>query len=110
MLSQRRGQSWVTAVGLVAGDPSAGETAGHCGLDQPARQLRLRGEPDVLGHPGLRPALRVVGPRLGQVERDIDQSVPDGGGVGQVDCELTVLDLPGGPGVLPLHADGVAAL
>ena len=48
--------------------------------------------------------------RSRQVELAVDQRMPTAGGVGQEHPQLTVVDLPGGAGVLPLHPGRAAAL
>jgi hypothetical protein len=55
-------------------------------------------------------AIRIGGPRPGQVKLPVDHRVPAPAGVTEVDGDLGVLDPAGGAGVLPLHPDGVPAL
>jgi hypothetical protein len=45
-----------------------------------------------------------------QVQLPVDQRVPGRGGIPEVDGDLRVLDPPGSPGVLPLHAGRGSAL
>jgi len=45
-----------------------------------------------------------------QVQGAVDEGMAAARGVGQVDCDLGVLDPPGRAGVLPLHADAALAL
>jgi hypothetical protein len=63
-----------------------------------------------LGDAGLSAPLFVLGPFLGQVETDIDQGVLAAADVGEVDADLTVVDLAQPAAPLPLHADGGVAL
>ncbi len=51
--AQYGGQVWVTAVGLVAGDPPARQSAGDGGFDEAACQLWFGGEGNRVGHCGL---------------------------------------------------------
>jgi hypothetical protein len=108
--AKRGGQAWVAAVGFVAGDPPARQSAGQRGLDQPAGQLWLGGESDGVGHCCLGTSLWVLSPRFRQVEGHVEQGVPSRCRIRQMHGELAVLDLPGGAGVLPLNSDGVDAL
>lgn len=74
--SQGRGQKGVTAVCLVASNPPTWQPTGEGGVDQPSCQLRLRGEPDRVRHPGLSPPNGVLGPRFRQIDSDVEQGVP----------------------------------
>ena len=53
---------------------------------------------------------RVSSPGPGQVELPVNQRVPAGGRVAEIDSDLGVLDPPGRPGVLPLHPGRGGAL
>jgi len=61
-------------------------------------------------HPGLGAAGRVQREGLRQIQLDVDQRLPPRGHIRRVHRHLTVLHLPGHPGVLPRHPHGVAAL
>jgi hypothetical protein len=52
-------------------------------LQQVPGELRLRGEHDLVRHPGQLAALVVGGPVRGKVERAPDQGVPGRGRAGQ---------------------------
>ena len=68
--------------------------------DQLRGQLRLGAEDDVVGHAGLVAARGIVGPFvLRQIQPLVQQRVPPGAGVGQVDGHLAVVDLAGRPAV-----------
>jgi hypothetical protein len=64
----------------------------------PVASAGLGQKVDVVGHSGVGEPLRVGGPGLREVELAVDQGVPAGCGVGQVDRDLGVLDPPGGAG------------
>src|SRR6185312_535807 len=66
-------------------------------------ELRLGREPDLGRDPCRRATIGVLGPRRGQVELAIHQRPPPRAAVSQKHPELTVVDLPGGAGVLTLH-------
>ncbi len=107
---QPAAQRRTAAVDLVGGHPSGRHAGVQRALQPPAGQLRLGLELD-LGGDASGPAARRVGqPSLGQVQLAVDHAMPGGGGIGQVDGDLGVVDLAGGAGVLALHPDGVAAL
>src|SRR5262249_31989123 len=68
-------------------------------------QLVPRPEADRPGDPRPGPPPFVAGPRLGQVQADIDQGVLAAADVGQVDADLAVVDLAQAAAPLPLHPD-----
>src|SRR5512142_1534173 len=59
---------------------------------------------------GLPTTRSILGPTLGQIQLSIQQRVACLTGIGQQDAQLTVLDTPGRPTVLPLHSHRLAAL
>jgi hypothetical protein len=73
-------------------------------------QLRLGGEVHRRRHPGFPAPLRVLGPFLRQIQLPIQERPPPAAGVSQEHPDLTILDAPGGPAVLALHADRFAPL
>ena len=96
-------QRTVIPVCLVGGRPGERHARGGGPADHRLGELRLGGEPGIGGYPGGLAARRVADPRLRQVQLPVDQRVPTGRGVGEVDRDLGVLDLARGAGVLPLH-------
>jgi hypothetical protein len=66
-------------------------------------------EPDLVGDAGGPAALGVGQPPAGQVQLAVDHPVAGRGGMGQVDGDLSVVDLAGGAGVLTAHPDRVGA-
>jgi hypothetical protein len=79
-------------------------------LQHPAGQLGLGRKPDLVGNASGPTARRIVKPALGQVQLPVDHPVPGTAGVGQVDSDLGVVVLAGGPGVLALHPHRPGAL
>src|SRR3954447_4169186 len=57
-----------------------------------------------------RPARRIVGPGLGQIEGPIDKGVPPARDIGRKYANLAVRDLACGARVLPSHTAGGLAL
>ena len=103
-------QCGVGAVDLVTGHPRTRHFRLHGTGDHRRGQRRLGRELRFVRHTGRGAPVTVVGPRLGQIQRPVDQRVPGRCGVGQVDRDLGVLDPPSGAGVLALHPHTVAAL
>jgi len=111
MFGQPVAQARVLPERLVRGEPAARQPAGAVDAFEHAHdQLGLGGELGLVRDPRRRAPLGVLGPRGGQVELAVDQRVPARRGVGQEHPQLTVVDLPGGAGVLPLHPGRPAAL
>jgi hypothetical protein len=100
----------VTAVSLIRRGPRRGHVRVEGAGEHPPGQNKLGGELDVSRDTRGGAPIRVVGPRLGQVDLPVDQRVATRRGIGEVDRDLRVLHPPGGPGVLPLHTDGVHTL
>ena len=63
-----------------------------------------------IGHAGLGSARPVRGPTLRKIPSAVDERPAVAAGIGQEDPDLTVLNPPGGPAILPLHAGGLAPL
>jgi hypothetical protein len=63
------------AVNAVACHPGERHVCGDSPLDHPGRYRRRGGEGDLVRHMGRRPAMRIAGPALGQVELPVDQRV-----------------------------------
>ena len=98
---QGRAQFGIGAIDFVAGHPRAGRRRPGCGDLSAAASVwwrtRYRPAPSPRrGGRGPRPALR-------QVQLPVDQRVSRGRGIRQIDCDLGVLDPPGGTGVLAMH-------
>ena len=105
--------SRVLAVGLVRGHPRPLVSTPACvgAVEHGDPELRLGREPDlVAGSPAAAQRSAVLGPGGGQVELAVDQRPTTDRGVGQEHPELTVVDLPGGAGVLALHPGRAHAL
>src|SRR4029078_10574067 len=96
----------VSYVDLVAGAPRGGDPSSNGTVDQLGCQCGLYGKSSsVRGYSRAVTAVRIFSPAAGKVESAVDESVPAGRGVGQVDRHLGVLDPAGGAGVLALHPD-----
>ena len=65
---------------------------------------------DRLGDAGLGPPRPILGPAFGQIEGTVDQRPAVAAGIGQEHADLAVLDPSRRAGILPLHADRLAAL
>jgi hypothetical protein len=103
-------QPRVGAVNLVPGDPAGRNSSLDGPGDHVARQGGFRRELDAGRDAGGGAAVRVLGPRLRQVQRAVEKRVSPRGGGGQIDRHLSILDPTGGAGVLPLHTNAVHAL
>src|SRR5690606_27458943 len=97
-------------VGSVGEDDLARDFIADSAFDHVEGQLDLRLEGHCVGDLGLVAPRGVFGPGLGQVEFEVEGKLLGGGRGAQADADLTVGDLAGRAGVLPLHADGVLAL
>jgi hypothetical protein len=91
-LLEARPQAGVDAVGLIPGDEIRVHARVERGLDHVGGQLGLGRERDFLGNSGALAPARIIGPYFRQVEADIDRGMPGGGGEGEVDGQLAVLD------------------
>src|SRR5215213_10673502 len=79
-------------------------------LDRGARKVWLCRKGNLLGYVRRRPARRIVGPGLGQIESPVNKSVPLARDIGREYADLAVGDLARRAGVLPSHAAGGLAL
>src|SRR4051795_12938728 len=75
-----------------------------------ARKVWLGRKGNLLRYVHRRPARRIVGPGLGQIEGPVDKSVPLARDIGREYADLAVRDLARRAGVLPRHAAGRLAL
>ena len=107
---QPAAQRRVAAVDLIGGHPAGRHPGIQRAFQHHPGQLRLGGKGARGGHPGGVAALSVGQPPPGQVQLTVDHPVPGRGGIRQVDGDLGVVDLAGGPGVLALHPDRAGAL
>lgn len=103
-------QSGVVAVGLVRGEPAHLDTGLQHTVEHPLGQYGFGRELDLGADSGLLAAFPVLDPGRRQVKLAVDQRPASGRDVGQEHAELTVLDPPGGAGVLSLHSGGCGAL
>src|SRR3954451_19390806 len=70
----------------------------------------ISGEVDLIRDGGRGTPVRILAPRLGQVELAVDQGVALAAGLGQEDADLHVLNPTCRAAVLPGHAGGLLAL
>ena len=104
-------QPRVGAVDFIAGHPRGRYVCLDRAVDQRRGKPRLGGKaPVLLRDSRLIAAIGILGPRLGQVERAVDQGVPTWGGIGQINRALGVLDAARGARVLALDSHAVVAL
>ena len=92
----------------------SGPAGGQPGREQPFqlvhRQLRLGGEHQVIGDPGVSPPGQVAGPPVRHVHVEIRPGLPPGGDVGGEHGGHAVFHLAGTPGVLRRHARRAVAV
>lgn len=81
----------------------------HSG-NQLTRDRDLGREGDPLRYAGAAAAEWVLGPGLRQIQPSIDYSLPKRAGIAEEQTELTVLDPPGGAGILTADINRVGAL
>jgi hypothetical protein len=81
------GQARIAAVGLVAGNPSAGQPASDRSLDHPAANCGMVASATVSGMPAC-PARRIVALRSRQVEGRVEHRVDTLGGLVEMDDQL----------------------
>ena len=109
--ADRGTQPRVGTIDFVAGHPRRGNLRSHGPVDQRDRQGGFGRETLlVFRDSGVGATDRVLGPRLGQVQRPVDQGVSPWGGIGQMHRDLGVLDAARGAAVLALYPDTVDAL
>ena len=94
----------------VREDRAARQAAVQCTSNHLQRQLGLGREGNADWDPHLLAALAIRGPRLGQVQLEVDRHVVGAGRQSEAHPDLAVGNLPCRAGVLPLHADRVRPL
>jgi hypothetical protein len=82
----------------------------HSRLQHPLGQLGLGLEHYLLRHPSLHPALRILGPLLGQIQLPVQKGLSSGAGVGEKYSDLAVLDSSCRAAVLALDSHRFGAL
>jgi hypothetical protein len=103
-------QPIVPPVDLIGQHPGARSAAIQRPLQQQPADLGLGQKRHLLGDPSLPPALRILRPGLGQVQRPVDEGTALGSGVGQQHPHLAVLSLAQAAAVLPTHPRRLGAL
>jgi hypothetical protein len=93
----------VGAIDAVSGDPGKRNTGLARPLQHRQAELGLGGEDNLRGDARRAPAVFVLGPGGGQVERAVDQRLTVAAGIAEEHADLAVLDPPGSAAVLPLH-------
>jgi hypothetical protein len=88
----------------VREDDPTGDIVARGPLDHAEREFMLRLEDDVLRDPGLSPSIGVLGPGLGQEQREVDRHVLAARRDGQAHGDPAVCCLACRPRILPLHA------
>jgi hypothetical protein len=87
---------------------------GNTGVQRPGEHILgehgLGRELDFVGNRRFPAAVTVAGPGLRQIQLAVDQRASFACGVSKKHAQLTVLDTPGGTGILPLHTRGLGAL
>jgi hypothetical protein len=74
------------------------------------REVGLGLKADLVGNPCFVSPTRIVRPRLGQVQLEVDGEMLGPGRDAEADADLAIGDLASGPGVLPLHAHRMGPL
>src|SRR6185312_10984760 len=108
--AQHVSKTGIRAVGAVEQHDVAGDLRGHRALDHVERQIVFRSEDDVLGDARFGAPSGVVGPRLGQVELEVDGDLLRVTRDCEADSDLAIRDFARRARVLPLHADRVFSL
>src|SRR3984893_18803925 len=103
-------QTLVAAVDRVAQDPRTGNARLQRRLDHCGADLRLGGEPHIVGNARPRPTLGSLGPIFRQIQTRIDQGVSFRTRIAEKNADLTVLDPSGRAAVLTRNPDRMAAL
>src|SRR3954470_14061774 len=93
----------VGTIDTVTGAPGKRDTGLARPLQHGQAELGLGGEGNLGRNARLTPAVVVLGPVGGQVERAVDQRLAVAAGIAQEHADLAVLDPTGGAAVLPCH-------